>query len=207
MGVPAGGLDDAVAGKIPGMSVEAARIGRAGELATARVLGGWAARPAGPTVLHDLGIPLPGVRANIDHVVVSGRRVQILDSKVWRAGLYWTVPGWLPGHGRSFRGWSRFSRVAGRAPQMAVSGLQRLFVARLGVAVVEMAPPMLVVWPYQHEAKVRVGLLSPPDGVRVTAGRRLGRFRAGLSGSADPNVVAVLATLLPDRRGAGTGGG
>ena len=62
----------------------AAKVGRAAELKTALVLDGLAARPGGPTVLHDLGIPIPNISANIDHVVVSGRRVLVIDSKGWR---------------------------------------------------------------------------------------------------------------------------
>ena len=35
-------------------------------------------------VLHDLRIPIPGFKANIDHAVVSGRSVLLIDSKMWK---------------------------------------------------------------------------------------------------------------------------
>ena len=50
-----------------------ARVGRRAELRTADVLDRLASKHAGPTVLHALSIPIPGISANIDHVVVPGR--------------------------------------------------------------------------------------------------------------------------------------
>ena len=63
-------------------------VGRRAELRTAQVLDRLASQPGGPTVLHDLAIPIPNISANIDHVVVSGRRVLIVDSKGWRPARY-----------------------------------------------------------------------------------------------------------------------
>lgn len=87
-GAPAASLEDAA-----WTQRTAARIGAGGELRTAHVLDALAARPGGVTVLHDLDIPLPGFAANIDHAVISGRQVTIVDSKVWRAGIYRTRDG------------------------------------------------------------------------------------------------------------------
>ncbi|OOP59265.1 hypothetical protein BMF89_21285 [Arthrobacter sp. SRS-W-1-2016] len=39
-------------------------------------------------VLHDLRIPLPGFKANIDHAIVSGKSVLLIDSKMWKPGFY-----------------------------------------------------------------------------------------------------------------------
>jgi len=33
------------------------------------------------------------VVANVDHMVVTGRTVYLLDSKMWKTGRYWTVFG------------------------------------------------------------------------------------------------------------------
>ena len=89
IGIPGGGLVDASWAA----NEEVAEIGRRGELLTAAVLDRLA-RPDGPTVLHDLLLPAAsGVRVNVDHVVVSGRRVVLVDSKCWQPGRYWTALG------------------------------------------------------------------------------------------------------------------
>lgn len=64
---------------------EADRIGAAGEQRVAGHLNRLASKyPV--AVLHDLDIP--GSAANIDHAVVYGDRVLILDSKVWKPARY-----------------------------------------------------------------------------------------------------------------------
>lgn len=61
--------------------------------------------PATVAVLHDLSNPLPGYKANIDHVIVRGREVVIVDSKQWAGGRYWTL------FGVTRRGWARVSHA------------------------------------------------------------------------------------------------
>lgn len=199
LGTPGGSLAAAEHGGNPRLSADRAQAGRVGEVATGHVLDEWAARPGGPTVLHDVPVPLPGVRANIDHLVVAGTRVQILDSKLWRPGWYWTAPSWWPRvGGRSFRGMSGFDGADGRAPRMAVSGLCRLFADTVGVGQVTIPAPWLVVWP--SGGRARVGALRP-ETVRVIAGPRLDRCRPTVP--ADPQVVRLLASLLPADGGGG----
>ena len=71
IGIPGGGL----VGASWAASEEVAEVGRRGELLTAAVLDRLA-HPEGPTVLHDLLLSgVWGVRVNVDHVVVSGRRM------------------------------------------------------------------------------------------------------------------------------------
>lgn len=89
-----------------------ARIGRQGELRTAALIDA-AARRYGFTVLHDLRVPIPGFSANADHIVVSGRQVLLLDTKVWRPGFYWTFDG------ASFRGFSRFAPADKKTMKLA----------------------------------------------------------------------------------------
>lgn len=57
--------------------------GKYGEMRTAEVLSGFASRCV---VVHD--VIVPGLSANLDHIVISGSRVLILDSKAWRDGFY-----------------------------------------------------------------------------------------------------------------------
>jgi Nuclease-related domain len=84
----------------PGGSVGAAtsnkkriKVGAKGETATAvilRVIFRNVTRRV--DVYHDVNIP--GMKGgNIDHVVVSGAGLLLIESKRWRPGFYWTVFG------------------------------------------------------------------------------------------------------------------
>jgi hypothetical protein len=166
-----------------------ARVGRQAELRTARVLDGLASRPDGPTVLHDLAIPIPNISANIDHVVVSGRRVLIIDSKGWRPARYWSL-------GRmAFRGWRRFGHANGSTPRIAVDGLNRYFKGR-GVRAL-LVTPVGVVWPSSDRGRLSVALLGM-DGCRVIRGPQLARAvrRSIRLRPANPDIVEALRRLL-----------
>ena len=113
----------------------AARVGADGERRTAELLG--ALVNAGATVLHDLRVPISGVKANIDHVVVSGRTVLIIDSKVWAPGIYWT----LGGHTR--RGRESFPPADKKTIPMILPALER----HLAGTRAKLATPLLIVWP------------------------------------------------------------
>lgn len=97
VGTPAAGLGPSVTeadGPWWARSAGAARVGAVGEIRTAQLLEPFTLTADGPTVLHDLLIPgLGRLRANIDHVVVSGQTVLLVDSKVWAPGFVWTVFG------------------------------------------------------------------------------------------------------------------
>ncbi|GAB3176011.1 hypothetical protein GCM10027059_50220 [Myceligenerans halotolerans] len=185
IGRPGAGLAGAPAWAVNG---EVARIGRRGELRTAAVLD-EAARRHGVTVLHDLRIPAPGVRANVDHVVVSGRRVLLIDAKVWRPGVYWTFAG------RSFRGMRRFAPADKRTMEMAERGF-RSFLARRGVRA-DVVRPLVVVWP-SRAGVFRKGFLRMP-GARVVHAGALARTVARFARSrADDRVVVALSQLVAD---------
>lgn len=181
LGRAGGGLEEANAGWAANAAV--ARVGRAGELATAAVLDEWAHRPGGPSVLHDLTIP--GSRANVDHVVVSGNRLLLVDSKVWKPAVYWSLAG------RVFRGTSRFEHAERHTMAMAVDRL-RDYLGKSGL-VVQVRTPVTVVWSSSTRGRVRLGLLRLP-GSRAITGERLHPRLAG-RGAADARVVAVLASL------------
>nr|WP_246803762.1 nuclease-related domain-containing protein [Cellulomonas hominis] len=174
---------------------DVARIGRRGELRTGEVLNQIAAKPGGPTVLHDLTIP--GSRANIDHVVVSGRRITLVDSKVWKPGTYWRLPGI-----GTFRGAERFPYADKGTMAMAVDRLVRFLDERHLAA--QVAAPLTVVWPSSREGSVRMlafgGDLARrrviPGPLLASSARRLG------SRTADPNVVFALAPLVAGAAGA-----
>lgn len=71
-------------------NAEADAIGAAGEQRVAQHLNRFA-RKYPIAVLHDLDIP--GTPANIDHAIVHGSRIWILDAKVWKPVRYRTVRG------------------------------------------------------------------------------------------------------------------
>ena len=86
------------------------KAGHDAEVKTGEKLNQWALCEGGPTVLHDLHIP--GSNANIDHVVVSGTKVLMVDSKAWKPATYWTI------FGHTYRGSQRRCGTH-RVPQRA----------------------------------------------------------------------------------------
>jgi len=208
LGTAGGGLGDA-SGWAANENV--ARMGQAGEVRMAAILDPLA-RPGGVTVLHDLRIPIPGFTANIDHVVVSGRTVLLIDSKMWKPGFYWTVGG------KTRRGWRRFA-VTSRSGKpaypaetktmsMAYDTITRYLHGR-GINA-NITRPVVVVFSSSQRARLTVWMLQFP-GARAMTGDAFGRRARGLVGKrgADPVIVAALAELLnnggsasrrPDRR-------
>ncbi|MWV32480.1 nuclease-related domain-containing protein [Rathayibacter iranicus] len=166
-----------------------AKVGQRGEERTARILNALALRPGGPTVIHDLRIPLPSFTANIDHVVISGRTVTILDTKVWAPGFYWTFDG------VTRRGLELFAPADKRTVPAAVSALNRHLErdaprARLGA-------PTLIIWPSNDRTAQRLWFLRSP-GARAVSGPAFERSVTRIVGSrpADPHVVTALVPLI-----------
>lgn len=177
-----------------------AAAGARGEVRTALVLDALALLPGGVTVLHD--VLVPGGPANVDHVVVQGSRVLLLDSKSWLPGFYWTWGG------RTRRGWSEFKVRDARSGKdvfpgdkktMAMAGerFSRLLASRgLPVEV----SSMLVVWPSRGEGAARVWAYRPVaatamsgDGFARWARRR---FSPAAGNTAHPGVVATFEALV-----------
>lgn len=176
-----------------------AQVGRSGELKTADVLNRFAhdARSAngGPTVLHDLAIPIPGFTANIDHVVVSGRNVLLVDTKAWAAGFYWTLGG------RTRRGMSAFPHADKQTMGMAQDALARFF-AQHGVQTARLRTPVVVIWPTGHSRPTRIAFLKIPR-AKAMLGPVFARRVRRLAGD-DPADPAVLGVLLRLVNGKGT---
>ncbi|WP_344808216.1 nuclease-related domain-containing protein [Microlunatus ginsengisoli] len=195
IGTPGGGLDNATWAR----NAATARIGREGERRTAALLDVACRRTGGATVLHDLIIP--GSRANIDHLVVAGRTVWVVDTKVWAPGVYWRVGG------RAFRGMARFEPAEKRTTTLAVDRLGG-YLRGLGLDAV-FAAPTVVVWPSGASAPLL--LLGRAGDSPVVSGRTFGwavrsmtrprRFGAGRVRTADQALVEGLSSLLVSRRG------
>lgn len=167
---------------------DTATVGLRGERRTAAIITRLVAAPGGPSALHDLRIPIPGIKANIDHIVVSGRTVTIIDSKVWKPGFYWTVAGF------TFRGRERFAPADKKTMPMARKAIATLL-AKQGLNA-SVRKPLLVVWPSGQRRQLRLGLLRSP-GARAVTGDRFTTLTHSLCGArpADPAVFAALSKL------------
>lgn len=178
-----GSLDDA------GFAANAqtAKAGQAGELLTARILNRQAA-DRGFTVLHDLRVPR--ARANIDHVVVAGNRVWVIDSKLWLPGVYMTVP----------KGTVRFDgRKMADVPHADKRGLplgHARIAELLGPLDARMQRPLMVLHCSRPGERFTTWMYRPASdpGARVRAihPTKL-RFP---SRAADPRIVAALSHLI-----------
>lgn len=65
-------------------------LGAIGEIAVAERLRAAAARHPGMRIIHD--VTIPGYGGNVDHVVVIGEHVLLVDAKHWRGGAYANAP-------------------------------------------------------------------------------------------------------------------
>ena len=179
--------------------------GRRGEMDTATILN-QIARVGGPTVLHDLRIPIPGFTANIDHAVVAGNRIWLIDSKRWKPAFYWTVGG------KTHRGIATFAvkdkkgnwkyPAASRTMPMAVDSITK-FLTKRNTIRFSMATPLIVVWASSSKSRINVRFLKMPGSHAVSA-VKLKSTQARMFGSkrADPQIVAALAQLVVDGSGA-----
>ena len=76
-GVPGAGLENQDFAR----NIGTAKAGAKFEKRTAKVLNELSKQCA---VLHDVRIPLAGVKANMDHIVVAGKHVMLIDTKGWK---------------------------------------------------------------------------------------------------------------------------
>jgi hypothetical protein len=167
-----------------------AKVGAKGEQRTGRILNAVATATDGPTVLHDLRIPLPGVNANIDHIVVSGKRVTILDSKVWKPGFYWTL------FGATRRGLERFAPADKQTMRMAREAVTA-HLQKQGLRAT-VRTPLLVVWSSQKRRPTSSLMLLRSPGADAVNGSTFEHNVAHFTGSkpADDAIVSALAQLL-----------
>lgn len=165
-------------------SAETAAAGKKGELLTAALLDEQVAR-FGITVLHDLRIP--GAKANIDHVVVSGRRVWVIDSKMWRPGFYFTL------FGKTYRGLERVHHADKRGLPFGHDRL-REYLEGQGLNP-SMRRPLMVIHPSRPGEHISMWAYRPASTdvkTRAITPAQL-RFPAA---AADSRIVAALARLM-----------
>jgi hypothetical protein len=193
LGTPGGSL----AGAKFAANANVARVGADGERKTAVILNALASQPGGPSVLHDLDIPNPKYSANVDHVIVSGKTVTIIDTKVWAGNFYWTLAG------KTFRGLTRFATLdrAGNttypAEKRTLPLARDAYAAYLGVPVSSIRLG-LIIWPAGKKPLNLLFFRGPGSPTSVN-GQGLTAARAGrLFGSrpADPHLLLSLAKLV-----------
>lgn len=154
-----------------------------GERATAQLLNGLVG-DGGPAVLHELAIVAGGALVNIDHVVVSGRRVVLWFSETWEPGLHWTP--WRR-HRRGFEPQPIVPGSLRRATHRAIAAHLR----RRG-AVVRVHRPRVAVWSSDADRPIRTAFVRLP-GARVLPGPEVLRETVRLVGDQPGDATAVAA--------------
>jgi len=153
-------------------------------------------RTSGPTVLHDLAVPIAGLEINIDHIVVSADRVWLIDTKSWRPGIIWTF------RGQTRRGLRRFTPAETRTPEIAAKAISGYLAAHRVSH--DMQTPILVIWSSSHGRSSRVmstHWYRPHGAVAVPApvfARSLRRHLGVLP--ANPGIVRALSKLVLDNQ-------
>jgi hypothetical protein len=159
-----------------------AKIGAKGEQKTEVLLNGFAKKAA---VLHDLRIPIPGFKANIDHAVVSGKSVLLIDSKMWKPGFYWSLLGYR-------RGWEKTPHIG--KSQAYVSQAMATYLQGTGARVLT---PRLVVWSSRDGQPLSTWMLTVPGAEVVNGLRIVPAVKSFVrEGKADPAIVSKLRELL-----------
>lgn len=124
-----------------------AKIGAAGEKKVAGALAPYFSSPSSAALFHDLAVP--GRRANIDHLIVSGNKVLLLDTKVWKTGFYYTV------FSHTFRGLTPVSHADKKTYQMLTYDLKK-FLEPVGAKI--LTPAVIVLG---KGGKAKVGMYRP----------------------------------------------
>lgn len=174
-----------------------ARAGRVGEAAVAKVLAEAYARMPHVHVLHDLR--LPGYSANIDHAIIGGNRVLLLDSKRWKPGFYWTLGG------KTRRGRERIEWADGAtmpaALRVVTEMVDKAAADQRGLGRVKVAASLLVV-PGAGDGRLSMWAYRPSGGTHVkVVGAGTPRWlRSQVSNSAtDLSLVGLLRSLVIDQ--------
>ncbi|WP_159599165.1 nuclease-related domain-containing protein [Agromyces humi] len=176
-------------------NADVAKRGADGERRTAKILD--VLTRSGVAVFHDLNMPGTKYAANVDHVIVSGNHVTIVDSKVWQGAFYWTLGG------ATFRGLRRFSartrdgKVSYPAEKRTLPMARDLLAEHLGISPSKIRLA-LIIWPTGPKPLSTV-FFRPPGSPKVINGQTLSAVEAGVRFGrkpADPHLVSKLATLL-----------
>jgi hypothetical protein len=135
------------------------------------------------TIMHDMRIP--GERANIDHIVVSGNKVWLIDSKWWKGGRYMTV------FGKTYRGFTRVPHTEKDTMARAYEKVER-HLHEKGVDF-DLQTPIIVVW--SHEP-LKLGLAKIPGARLIAGGSFRGQARKLFKADANNEIIDALRELV-----------
>ena len=170
------GTPGASLAKATTMAHDAVQAGLQGERTTATILN---AIDADVHVFHSLRVP-GFASGDVDHAVVTGNKLVLIDSKQWKAGFYWSLGG------RVFRGRHRYKPAEKRTFAAASKAFGAKFKVSKALVVVHTRGP------------VSLRFLRAPGVEFVTPGqlvRKLGKLR-----SADLAVSSALGSWLAGQR-------
>ena len=193
-GTPGGSLDSR--SETWASSKGAANYGQLGEVHLGEALNDLIKRSKGAAVFHDVDDPRGG-KVNIDHLLVAGSKMLVLDAKVWAPGFYYTISG------QTYRGlFKRFSSGDAEKFESMLAIVDELIdrsrADLAGTLVVTMPSSM---FRYKKtDEPIRTGLMSSPPGAKIVGLRpglrRAKRFLRG--GEADPDIVGRLKRYVRD---------
>ncbi|MFE6966806.1 nuclease-related domain-containing protein [Agromyces sp. NPDC057679] len=175
-------------------NADVAARGAEGERRTAKILDILAR--SGVTVLHDLNMPGTKYAANVDHVVVSGDTVTIIDSKVWQGNFYWTVGGATFRGLRRFKAKTKAGAVTFPAEKRTLPMARDLLAEHLGIPKSKIKTA-LIIWPTGPKPLSTL-FFRPPGRPLIVHGPLLTGVVAGVlfgRSQADPRLVSKLARL------------
>lgn len=147
-------------------------------------------------VLHDLDIPVTfadGGKPNIDHAVLSGSTLWLIDTKWWKPGFYWTL-------GRTTRrGWSSFPAADKQTMTLARDALARHLAAN-GVTGIRIRCAVIIC-PSNTKTSMSTWAMRFP-GAAIVHSARLPQWiaaRTTASTPVDPHAQLALMRLLRNR--------
>lgn len=164
---------------------DVAAIGSLGERKTARILDELS-RIHSVDVLHDVRVP--GLRSNVDHILISNKTVYLIDSKMWKPGFYHSFGG------KTRNGLESRDRL----------GSANMDIARTNIASVlsshglryTIPDPIIAVWPSKPTESVNLFLVRRP-GTKVVHAEKIARY-VGTRPAKSTITAALLPYLIKD---------
>lgn len=145
------------------MNRDATKVGNQGEKNTFRLLDTTFAADPTMCILHDLNVPSADGRgvdpANIDHVIITGNKVLLIDSKRWKPGKFKTRR-----NGNTYRDKQPFSAADTHTLDMAANRYAQ-FLTRRGVTDLPQFIGITVVWPTTNARMSLGGIKHKPNNV------------------------------------------
>ncbi|MGC2939847.1 nuclease-related domain-containing protein [Brevibacterium sp. FAM 24638] len=169
-----------------------AEVGRIGEQIVGNMLTDLVVASDGAVVLHDLSMPAHWSKANIDHIVITGSTVIIIDAKRWKPSAYYTL------RSTAYRGlFSHFKHAQKNGMGHAADSIQSMLSKRNLYATI--STPLVAVVP-TGPGFMSTHFLRFPRAEVVSKKALATRVRRLIrdNGPADQGIVDALSSLLKD---------